>query len=176
MNHPPAQDRDQIPGSSYRNRYAFILPSESMSACHCCFCLWSLLLVMVVFMRLSSFVMCVCVGFFAHCFLNLVFTDSRSRVRLAEIPGDSLSTYINANFIKVHIHFHHKNQHTCVLTLPAKPRIMLSVGKLVCRGYSVCTLCSWVSHDHVLSLFLFRVYNPRNFPDTQMPRPPLSRH
>lgn len=50
MNHPPPEER--IPGSSYRNRYPFVLP------------------------------------------------NSRSRVNLPEIPGDALSLYINANFLK----------------------------------------------------------------------------
>ena len=37
--------------------------------------------------------------FSTNMFLSVL--DSRSRVKLAEIPDDSLSTYINANFIKV---------------------------------------------------------------------------
>ena len=31
------------------------------------------------------------------------FSDSRSRVNLPEIPGDALSLYINANFLKVNL-------------------------------------------------------------------------
>lgn len=50
MNHPPPEER--LPGSSYRNRYPFILP------------------------------------------------NARTRVNLPEVPGDPLSIYINANFIK----------------------------------------------------------------------------
>ncbi|XP_068672988.1 tyrosine-protein phosphatase non-receptor type 7-like [Montipora foliosa] len=50
MNHPPPEER--LPGSSYRNRYPFILP------------------------------------------------NARTRVNLPEIPGDPLSIYMNANFIK----------------------------------------------------------------------------
>jgi len=50
MNHPPPEER--LPGSSYRNRYPFIIP------------------------------------------------NAKTRVNLPEIPGDPLSIYINANFIK----------------------------------------------------------------------------
>lgn len=50
MNHPPPEER--LPGSSYRNRYPFILP------------------------------------------------NARTRVNLPQIPGDPVSFYINANFLK----------------------------------------------------------------------------
>lgn len=50
MNHPPPEER--LPGSSYRNRYPFILP------------------------------------------------NARTRVNLPQIPGDPVSVYINANFLK----------------------------------------------------------------------------